>query len=113
MKNIVATIVLVVIAINLTYTNITNLEASINASAKQEAKVENKVVKVLGRVSSVFDGLGAENGFLVKNGDKMEIIHCDQGSMASQPGWKPQYLNVVTFADGRTVMNPVTVETFN
>jgi hypothetical protein len=114
MKNIsnaVIALALVVIAANMTYSN---LRAPVNAQIKGErVKAEQKVVRVVGRVSSVFDGFGTEVGFLVKDGDKLEIARYDKGSLADQAGWKPQYINVVTYADGQTVLDPITVEPFN
>ena len=114
MKNIsnaVIALALIVIACNMTYSN---LRTPVNVLAKvEQVKAEQKVVRVLGRVNSVFDGMGVEVGFLVKDGDKLAIVRYDQGSMAAQPGYKPEYVNVVTYADGRTDLDPITVELFN
>ncbi|PJE74064.1 MAG: hypothetical protein COV01_03120 [Candidatus Taylorbacteria bacterium CG10_big_fil_rev_8_21_14_0_10_41_48] len=111
MKNIISSVIalaLSVIAINMTYSNIHSTTTSI----KNEVKMEQKVVRVVGRVTSVFDGLGADVGFLVKDGDKMSIARYDKGSMADMSDWRPEYVNMITFSDGRTVMDPITVQAF-
>ena len=110
-SNIIITLALVVIAINMTYSNL-RTPASIPVKTEQ-VKAEQKVVRVLGRVSSVFDGFGTEVGFLVKDGDKLTIARYDKGSMADLPGYKPQFINVVTYANGQTVLDPITVDQFN
>lgn len=110
-SNIIIALALIAIALNMTYTNF-RMPVSV-PSIDQQAKAAQKVVRVIGRATSVFDGLGSEIGFLVMDGDKMTIARYDAGSMASQPGYKPQYINVVTYADGRTELDPITVEPFS
>ena len=114
MKNISSLFIalaLIVIAINMTYSNLHTPNKVLVKS--EQVKVEQRVVRVLGRVNSVFDGIGTEVGFLVKDGDKLSIAHYDKGSMADQPGYKPQYVNIVKFANGKTILDPITVDPFN
>jgi hypothetical protein len=103
----VIAIALVVIATNLTIMNKTA-----HAPAPQ-AKVEERVVEVIGRVDTVFDGLGVDTGFLVRDGNKLSIVHYDQGSLAAQKGYEPKYLVVVKFpGEDKPLINNITVEQF-
>ncbi|MFO0718993.1 MAG: hypothetical protein U0522_03130 [Candidatus Paceibacterota bacterium] len=76
-------------------------------------KVRQEVVKVIGRYTEVFDGVGASIGFLVQSNNGLEVINCDTGFMTASPGWKPEYLTVVHWTNGKTTVMPATVDRFN
>lgn len=105
-SNLVIAIALVAIAANMTYSNA-------RKPATEPVKAEERVVQVIGRVSSVFDGIGVTTGFLAKDGDKLVIVRYDMGSMADNEAYQPKYLNVVKMADGQIVLDNITVEKFN
>ncbi|MFZ4500525.1 MAG: hypothetical protein ACOYMZ_03485 [Minisyncoccia bacterium] len=100
-------VALLIIAGNLTYTNVTN-----NQLKTTDTSAREEVVEVVGRYTTVFDGLGKEIGFLVKSSKGMEIIHYDEGSMAANKGWEPKYLQVswANNTDKRPIVSPGTVE---
>lgn len=104
----VIAIALSVIALNMTFTNF------IKGSGTPEASVrEEKVLPVIGRVTSTFDGFGVEIGFLVKDGQDLKVLRYDKGSIADNPAYQPKYLNVTKRSDGSILMDSLQVESFN
>lgn len=91
--NVVIAVALVVIAAN---SVLTSLKKQPESAPPQ---TEERVVQVLGRVSSVFDGMGVEIGFLVKDGDDLKIVKTwDLEGQAKE--FKPQYLRVTKMGGG-------------
>lgn len=82
-----------------------------NHRAHASESPKEVVVQVIGRATVPFDGLGAEIGFLVTDGQKFMIVHYDEGSMAAK-GWEPKYLTLMTFSNGETSVAPLLVEPF-
>lgn len=80
--------------------------------ALAQAEVHEEVVQVLGRMTEVYDGIGAEEGFLVTDGAQLRYVRYQQGSMGSIRGYEPKFLKVLKYGDGRTGIAPVTVELF-
>jgi len=103
----VVSIALVVIAINMTYSNFPK------TAEKQDQGIEEKVSPVIGRATFTFDGLGASVGFLIKEGDEYKIARYDQGSSAANDGYQPKFLTMVKLTNGKVVYNPLQVEKFN
>lgn len=106
----VIAIALFAIAANMTYANFAGQKA---APPTAQVEVREEIVQVIGRVTEVFDGIGADNGFLVTNGAELQFVHYDRGSMAAGPGWKPEYLKMVKFGNGETAVVPITVDQFH
>lgn len=103
---IFSAIALAIIAVNMTISNMRQPAAVV----PEPSKPEEKVVQVVGRVTSVFDGLGAETGFLVKDGNELRVVPCDPGSLMSQKGFQPEYLTVMKWTNGQTSLNALTVD---
>ena len=112
MKKIQAVIAIAlwVIALNMTYSNFNKGPVT---SVPVVVDSEEKVLPVIGRVSVAFDGLGAEVGFLVQDGQNLKLLPFDQGSLASNPAYQPKYLKVTRFADGHVVMDSLQVAKIN
>jgi hypothetical protein len=103
----VVSVALVVIAINMTYSNFPK------TVEKQDQGIEEKVYPVIGRVTFTLDGFGTSVGFLIKEGDEYKIARYDQGTMAANEGYQPKFLTMVKFGNGKVVYNPLQVEKFN
>jgi len=103
----VIAVALIVIAVNMTYSNIPK------TAEKAPADIEEKVLPVMGRVTFPFDGYGATVGFLVKDGDSYNILRYDEGSMADNDAFQPKYVTYAKFSNGKVAWNPVTVQKFN
>jgi hypothetical protein len=109
----VATLALVVIAINLTYSNTVTIgHQAVVSNTAAPAKAEERVFPVLGRVTVTFDGYGSAVGFAVKDGDSMRVLRYDLGSMAANSGFQPQYAMSTVGADGKTYWSYVLVDKF-
>lgn len=106
--DVVMALALVVIAANMTYSN-----KHSQAPEQPKQQIEEKIFPVIGRVTWVFDGVGATAGFLVKDGESLKVVSYDQGSRAADPAYQPKYLSVITFTNGNTVCDPITVEEFH
>lgn len=103
----VIALALVVIAANMTYSNIPK------TVEKSSASLEEKILPVIGRASITFDGLGVTTGFLVKDGEDLKIARYDAGSMAANENYQPKYLTMIKCSNGQTVYNPLHVDKFN
>lgn len=99
----IASLALAVIAVNLTIMNMSR-----TATEPPPTKSKAKVVEVIGRVTPLFTGLDS-TGFLVRDGNELRVVRYDKGSMASQEAYKPSYLQVVEFTDGRLEMAPAPI----
>ena len=98
---------LVAIALNMTYSNLHQQPTQTSALVREE-----KVLPVIGRVTTSFDGFGAHVGFLARDGNNLTLVHFDPGSMADNSAFEPKYIVVTTLNNGQTVLDPVTVEQF-
>jgi hypothetical protein len=105
--SIAISLALIVIAVNMTYSNVTA------ASPKSPANTEGKVLQVIGRAYVTFDGFGANTGFLVKDGDNFRVLHYDEGSVAANEMFQPKYVSVFQTRNGQVSWAPVSVEGFN
>lgn len=106
----VIAIALSLIAINMTYANFAGQK--VEETAKIQAPEPEEILKIVGRATDVFDGIGVESGFVATDGVRLRLVPYDRGSMAATPGWKPQYIKLVKY-DGQTIVAPVTVDQFN
>ena len=79
---------LVAIAANMTYQTFTSKQKDENRPFAEE-----KVVKVLGKYETQFDGLAAETGFLVQTNEGLTVVPFDKGSMAGAMV-APEYISV-------------------
>ncbi len=103
----IRTIALAVIAINLIYSNIHQRDRQTQAMA-----VDSRVVEVMGRATVTIGGYNARPAFLIKDGDKFGLVDYDQGSVADQPGFKPEYLRIIKTGEGGSTLTPFTIERF-
>lgn len=102
----VIAVTLVVVAANMTYSNF-------HEGVCEPVKTEEKVLQVLGRVSSVFDGFSASVGFLVKDGENLKIVRYDDDSAVYRDEqYQPRYMHLVKWPNGKTLIDPITVDTF-
>jgi hypothetical protein len=97
----------VVIALNMTYSNFHT------ADQKPPENMEERVLPVVGRAWTTFDGMGATVGFLVKDGENFKIVPYDSGSMADNPAFLPKYVTTVRYANGQTLVHAITVDTIH
>lgn len=97
----------VVIALNMTYSN---LHKTLQEPPENTGE---KVLSVVGRAWTTFDGFGATMGFLVRDGENFKIVPYDSGSMADNPAFLPKYVSTVRYANGQTVVYPITVDTIH
>lgn len=92
---------IVVIATNLTY-------ETLNSKQKDESHpfAKEKVVKVVGKYETQFDGLGVQTGFLVQTNDGLDVVPFDKGSMAGSMA-APEYISVYWPKDSdRPIVTP-------
>ena len=111
-KMFIIAVALVVIALNMTWTNFSN-EAKVPQKSESSVAKE-KVLQVVGRTTMTFDGIGATTGFLVKDGENLRIVHYDQGSHFANPLFQPKYLIAMKFAEDKPeVYDSMSVEATN
>lgn len=101
-------IAMVVIALNMTYSNMRSADPK-----PAPVTSEEKVLPVVGRVSVAFDGMGADIGFLVQDGPNLQVVRYDEGSMAANRAYQPKLLQVTKFSDGRVMMDSLQLEKFS
>jgi hypothetical protein len=104
---IVIAFCLVVIAFNTSGTAVGQRAEETVAKVQEQ----EEILRVVGRVTDVFDGIGTASGFLATDGVRLRLVPYDRGSMAAGSGWKPEFIKLVKY-DGRTIIGPVTVESF-
>lgn len=101
-------IALVVIAANLTYSNL-RLDPA--------PTTNSRIVEVVGRAHSNVHRYGGRHGFLVKDGDRFAVAYYDHLTHSSNPAmnwdYKPKFLRLVKLEDGREVIGNLSVEPFN
>jgi hypothetical protein len=103
LANIVMAVSLAVIAVNMTVNNTSK-------PAPEPKKVTEEIVPVLGRAYTEFDGIGiSDTGFLVKKGSEFKMLRYDEGSIAANPQYKPKYMKVINWGDGKETYVPLTV----
>lgn len=100
----VIALALIIIAGNMTYTNINSPAATTTSAESNE-----KVLPVVGRVWVTLDNL-ASAGFLLKDGNHLKIARYDAGSMAANDAFQPKYMTEVRHSNGQVTYNPIMVD---
>lgn len=103
----VIAVALVVIAINMTHSNMSE-------PAAQKTSLEmpkEKVMQVIGRICSDFTGItGGAVGFLATDGTNFKVLPYDERSMAANEAFRPKYVTTAEFENGKIAWSPITVE---
>lgn len=89
----------VLIAVHLAVIEKTLVEAN-------QIKPSEEVVSIVGKCDIAFDGNGATVGFIVKNGEKMELVRFDVASPFAKTD-APKYLLRTKYADGKIDYSPL------
>lgn len=108
----IATGALVVIAVN---TKVISSEL-VTLNTRQQEQISDvmkeKVLPVVGRVTIPFDGLGADVGFLVKDGEQYSVARYG-ALIPDTPGWEPKYITKVKYSNGQVSYAPLLVDSFD